>query len=237
LELRKGKVLKDGKTKRVYSTQAEDQLILSFKDTVRFFDGGESVAFRNKGRYAAAVSTALFRLLDNYHIATHFVQPLKANELAVQKMDMFPLQVVVWNYGSSHFSKRYGTEKGKPLDFPVIELFWKNEKLHNPLIGADHAIAFSLAKEFEINELVQISRKTNAVLKSFFERRSLILADFQLEFGRTDRGILIGDEMTLDTCRLWHLQNGEIDFNRFRLDRGPVAKTYVDLYEQIGIQP
>jgi phosphoribosylaminoimidazole-succinocarboxamide synthase len=230
-------MLHDGRTKRVYSTQTEDHLILSFKDDVRFFDGGETVPVKNKGRYAAAVSTSLYRLLDNYHIATHFIQPFKANELVVQKMDMFPLQVAVWNYGSSHFSKRYGTDKGKPLDSPVIEFFWKNPKLHNPMIGTDHAIAFSLAKEFEISELVQISRKTNAVLKSFFERRNLVLADFQLEFGRTDRGILIGDEITLDCCRLWAIKDGEIDINRFRLDRGDIAKSYVELFEQIGIQP
>lgn len=237
MEIRKGKVLHDGKTKRVYATQGEDNLILSFKDDVHFYDGGDTIPVKNKGRCAAAVSTALFRLLENYHIATHFVQPYKPNEIIVQKMDMFPLEVVVWNYGSSNFSKRYGTEKGKPLDTPVIELYWKNVKLHNPLIGADHAISFALAKEFEIAELVQISRKTNAVLKSFFERRNLVLADFLLRFGRTDRGILIGDEMTLDRCRLWAVQDGEIDMNRYRLDRGNAAKSYPGLFEQIGIQP
>jgi len=235
LELRKGKLLHDGKTKKMYAAPADDRLILSFKDNVLFYDSGEITPVKNRGKFAASVSATLFRLLENYHILTHFIQSLKPNEMVVQKLDMFPLQVVVWNCSASHFSKRYGIEKGKPLDHPVIEFCWKNPKVHNPTIGLDHAIAFSLAKEIEMSEMVAVARKINAVLKSFFERRNLILADFQLEFGKSDRGILVGDEISLDTCRLWDVQGGQTDMNRFRLDRGNIPKAYKELFERIGV--
>jgi phosphoribosylaminoimidazole-succinocarboxamide synthase len=237
LDFRKGKILQDGRTKRVYLTQVDGRWIVSFKDEACFYDGGELCLIKNRGRLAASSSTAFFRLLENYHILTYFIQPLKANELLVQQLEPFPIQVVVWNYGSSHFSKRFGLERGKPLDYPVIEFYMKTEKGPHPMIGQDHVIAFSLAKEFEIVEMIQISRKVNAVLKSFFERRNLVLADFQLEFGRSDKGILVCDEISPDTCRLWDLQNGQIDMNRFRPDRGHCQTVCLELFERIGFQP
>lgn len=236
MEIRKGKLLHDGKRKRVYEVQTENRLILSFKDTACFFEGNIHSPVKNKGKNAASVSSSLFRLLENYHIATHFIQTLKANELVVQKLKIFPFCVMVWNYASSNFAKRYGLDKGKPLDHPVIEFYWKNEKCHYPLLYADHLITFSLANDSEITEIINISRKTNAILKSFFERRNLILADFQLNLGQSEHGILVGDEITPDTCRLWDYQNGRLDLNRFRLDHGKVQSVYQELFERIGIQ-
>ena len=236
MDFRKGKLLHDGKTKRLYATPSEDRLIAAFKDEARFYDAGDPAVVKNRGRYAAAVSTALFRLLENYHIPTHFVHPYKANEVIVQKLEMFSISAVIWNFASSHFSKRYGTEKGTLLEAPIIEWYWKNPKQHHPMISTDHAITFSLAKENELAEMAHTAKKANAVLKSFFERRSLVLADFRLEFGRCERGIVIGDELTLDTCRLWSTVNGQIDTNRFRFDRAHIQQSYVELFEKIGVQ-
>jgi phosphoribosylaminoimidazole-succinocarboxamide synthase len=237
LEIRKGKLLKDGKTKKVYATNREDVLVLAYKNDIPGGEKRETYKGKNIGRYSNSISGLVFRFLENYHIATHFLETLKHGEMAVKKLSMIPITVWVWNGASGSLCRRYGFEKGKILEFPIVEYYWKNETLHNPLIHFDHALALGLARQQEIQEIDKIARKINAVLKDFFARRNLKLADFTLEFGLLNSDIIMADEVSPDTCRVWDVgKDGTLDVHRFQIGKQDAEEVWTELYNRIEIR-
>jgi len=206
LDIKKGKMVFDGRQKKTYSTSDPDQYILQFKDDFSAFHDSTKKTLNHIGTYNTAISSALFKYLEGYHIHTHFIKVLKPNEMLVKKLEIIPVEIVVWNFSSGTISKRYGIEKGKIFPYPIIEFYLKNKKLHNPMVTIDHVCAFGHAVPDEMQKIDQAARKINAVLKSYFDRRDFKLADFKIEFGRHEQQIVLGDEMTPDTFHLWDVR-------------------------------
>ena len=236
MDIRKGKLLKDGNTKRIFSTNREDVLILSFKDIIMLGDKKETIKGKNIGKYANSISSQVFRFLENYHIPTHFVESSKPGEMSIRNLAMVPISICVWNCASGSLCKRFGFEKGKTFDFPIIELYLKNELLHHPMIHYDHALAMGLIQQHHVQELDRLVRKINAVLKDFFARRNLKMADLSLEFGYLKDEIVLGDEITPKTFHLLDMQqNGALDFNRFQTGRRDPKEIMEELYNRIAL--
>lgn len=234
MEIRKGKLLKDGKTKKVFATNNADVLVFSFKNEIPVGEKREIFKGKAVGRNAAEVSGHVFRFLANYHISTHFIDTPKPGEMTVRRLDMIPLTVWVWNGASGSLCRRYGLEKGRILDIPIVEFYWKNEALHNPMIQSDHALALGLVKPQAMLELDRLSRKINAVLKDFFARRNLKLADFALEFGFLNNDIVLGDEFSPDTFRVWDMpRDGSPDLSRFQIGKHDAETVFSEIVKRV----
>jgi len=210
LDIRKGKLLYEGKTKKVYPTNDPDQLIIHFKNEIFPSHTGKKETIKNKGAINNTISSLLFQYLESYHIPTHYVDILKPDEILVRKLEIIPMEVKIWNFVTASLSKRFGVQKGTVLACPIIEFHLKNDKLKNPMITIDHACAFGFGDPEEMQNIDRMVRKINAVLKSYFDRRELKLVDLNLEFGRFGNQILIGDEISLDNCRFFKVLDGEI---------------------------
>ncbi|MBN2029770.1 phosphoribosylaminoimidazolesuccinocarboxamide synthase [bacterium] len=210
MDVKKGKMIRDGRFKKIYPTNHPDQYVIQFKDDLPVIKDGKKKALIHKGEYNAAISSALFRYLEGYHIHTHFIKLLKPNEMLVKRLEMIPIEIMVWNFSSGAISKRYSIENGKIFPCPIVELYLKDKKLHYPMMTIDHVCAFGYAGSEEIQKMDQTVRKINAVLKSYFERRGFRLADFKIEFGRYQNNIVLGDEMTPDTFHLWDTSGEDI---------------------------
>jgi phosphoribosylaminoimidazole-succinocarboxamide synthase len=230
LEIRKGKLLHEGKTKKLYPTNDSELLIIHFKDVLAPSPGKKKTTVKGKGAINNAISSLIFQFLESYHIPTHFVKVLKPEEMLVKRMEIMPIMGIVWNFATKSLYKRFGVTKGLPLTCPIVELFVKNEKLKNPMITIDHACAFGYGTLEEMQDIDRMIRKTNAVLKSFFERRELELVDLKLEFGRADGKIFLADEVSLDTCHFYDIQSEEAGSRILLPDE---AENMVKIYESL----
>jgi len=231
VEIKKGKIIYNGTTKKVYPTEDDGLLILHFKDEVKGKNAQQSKV-KNKGNVNAKMSRTLFPFLESYHVNTHFVNGMQDNEILVKDAEVIPVQVVVWNIADRDFAKRYKIKKGFMLEYPVVELYLKNKELKNPMISADYASAFGHATHDEMKEIDSISRKINAVLKSFFSRRRLLLGSIVLEFGRQkdgERRIILTDEISADSTLLYDADKGMEFFSQYN----SLAEAYKVLDERI----
>lgn len=231
--VKKKKMLYEGKTKIVYETDNEDLLIHEFTDDA--VDGAKKGKIKSKGVVNNQISSHLFMYLDNYHVPTHFVKTHSSNTMLVKKLDMIPVEVVMRNFATGSSVKRYGVEDGKELERPVLEYYLKDEKKDDTVVDDHHILALEYATAEELKQIERFALKINAVLKSFFYRRSLMLVDFKLEFGRNKSGKLtLGDEVSADTCHFWDVVNGgKLDKNRFRQDRGNVEEVYEEVRRRV----
>lgn len=195
-------MLSAGRTKRLLEDGA-DRLVLEFTDDAVLPDGRVKAPFKGKGAVCAQFSEAVFRYLESYHIAHHFVERVGDNRLKVRKLRMLPLTVQVRNVATADLVERFSLEEGQVLDYPVIEHYLKRPGLEPTLVNTSHCLAFQLAQEEEIRAVGRVAAKVNAVLRSFFDRRDVQLVDFRLEFGLAGGALLIGDEISPDSCRLW----------------------------------
>ncbi len=203
------KKIYEGKTKKLYETDNENELVIEFKNDVPYSDEGKVFTFRNKGAINNLTSCHLFRFLASYHIATHFIKELSNKEMLVKKMKMIPLQVVTRNIASGNLVKRYGLEDGKELECPVIEYYLKSVQVEDPLINKDHIVAFGHASSEELKEIHRTASKINVILKDFFRRRKLEVVDFKLEFGRLGDKIVVGDELSFENFTFWDVETGK----------------------------
>lgn len=227
-------MLYEGKAKKVYLTDDSRYLLLEFKDDLSAFDGAKKSKFERKGEINNQISAFLFEYLESFHISTQFVQAVSANSMLVKKLKMIPVEFVVRNIATGSLCKRYPVEDGKILDYPIQELFLKDDSRHDPLMNETHAYAFGLCTPDQMRAMSRIGSKVNAVLKSFFDRRGLILVDFKLEFGVYENDIYVGDEISGDTCRIWDKKTMEkLDKDRFRHDLGGIEKSYEELMNRI----
>lgn len=230
MDYKKGKLLCEGESKKVFTTNEPDYNILLLKD-VR-----NQKKVPNRGKHCAAVSTSIFKLLKSYHIPNHFVQYDKSNELVVKNLDMIPVQITVWNYVSKDFFKRFNVfAEGEALPCPVIEMYMKTDKKRNQMINLDHVCVFGYATPEDIQHIDTIIRKINAILKSHFERRNLKLVKLDLEFGRFHDKLLLGDEISPDTCEFWDIdETGKIDQKRFQPGNIKSESEYKELRNRIS---
>lgn len=228
------KLIKDGKTKRLFSAEREDQLIIEFKDVESVFDGDKKAKFKNKGALRNNISKAIFEYLGSYNIPTHFSEKVSDKEMRVRKLNMIPLIVIIRNVAAGSLCERFKVEEGAELKYPIIEYYLKNEELNNPLILESHAYAFGYATPDEMKHISRLASKINAVLKSYLERRKLKLIDYKLEFGRYQNQIYLGNEITPDTSRLWDmLEDDKLDKEHFSFENNKAEKSYQEISQRL----
>ena len=227
--------LYEGKAKKVFATEDPSLLIVSYKDDATAFNGLKKGTIEGKGVINNRMSNALMRLLEKKGIPTHYVKELSDRDTLVKKVSIVPLEVIVRNIAAGSFSKRYGVEEGLQFSSPTIEFSYKNDALGDPLINEYHIAAIGLADASEIYTIKKYAFAVNEQLKAFWASCGVTLVDFKLEFGKlADGSIVLADEISPDTCRLWDSATGEkLDKDRFRRDLGGVENAYREIMKRL----
>ncbi len=229
--------LYEGKAKKVFTTEDPDILIVSYKDDATAFNGLKKGTIAGKGSINNRMSNALFQKLEKAGVPTHFVQELNDRETAVRRVEIVPLEVIVRNTAAGSFSKRLGVPEGTEFSEPTIEFSYKNDELGDPLINSYFARALNLATAEEVETIKKYAFMVNDFLKAEFLKAGLRLIDFKIEFGRFHGKIILADEISPDTCRLWDVQSGEkMDKDRFRRDLGNVEEAYIEVAKRLGLE-
>ena len=233
--MEKKEQLYEGKAKKVFATEDPQLLIVQYKDDATAFNGLKKGTIVGKGIINNQMSNRLMAMLESEGVPTHFVQELSQRETLVKKVSIVPLEVIVRNIAAGSFSKRYGVDEGVVFDQPTIEFSYKNDELGDPLLNTKHALALKVATPEEIETIERYSLKINEVLKSCWLSCGVILVDFKLEFGRlADGTIVLADEISPDTCRLWDSETHEkLDKDRFRRDLGGVEEAYAEIMKRL----
>ena len=233
--MEKKEQLYEGKAKKVFATEDPQLLIVQYKDDATAFNGLKKGTIVGKGIINNQMSNRLMAMLESEGVPTHFVQELSQRETLVKKVSIVPLEVIVRNIAAGSFSKRYGVDEGVVFDQPTIEFSYKNDELGDPLLNTKHALALKVATPEEIKTIERYSLKINEVLKSCWLSCGVILVDFKLEFGRlADGTIVLADEISPDTCRLWDSKTHEkLDKDRFRRDLGGVEEAYAEIKKRL----
>ena len=233
--MEKKEQLYEGKAKKVFATDDPNLVIVSYKDDATAFNGEKKGTIAGKGAINNVMSNHMFQLLEQQGVPTHFVEQLSDRETVVKKVSIVPLEVIVRNISAGSFAKRYGVKEGIVFDEPTFELSYKNDDLGDPLMNEYHAIALGLATREEIELIKSMTFKVNEVMKQYFDTLNVTLVDFKLEFGKTADGkIVLADEISPDTCRLWDKTTGEkLDKDRFRRDMGGVEEAYQEIMKRV----
>ncbi len=230
----KGKLLYEGKAKKVYATDEADLFIQDFKDDATAFDAAKRGTITQKGVCNNKISSRLFELLISQGVPTHFVKMLSEREMLVKKLEIVPVEVTIRNVVAGGMAKTFGLEEGTELKTAVLEYHYKSDALHDPLMNRHHVLAMGLATDQEMDLIDKYSFEVNRILKGFFDQRGLKLVDFKLEFGRHKGEILLGDEISPDTCRLWDKEtNKKLDKDRFRRDLGDIEEAYQEVLKRV----
>jgi len=227
--------LYEGKAKIVYSTDDPNLVSQQFKDDATAFDGKKKGQIAHKGVRNATISNRLFRLLEERGIVTQLVEQTADDTLLCKRLEMFPVEVVVRNYAAGSICKRLGFEEGHKMKKPMLEFFLKDDSLGDPLVTDAHIEELELLTRAERDEIERLALEVNEALVEFFAERKVLLVDFKLEFGRDSEGnIVLGDEISPDTCRFWDAETGEkMDKDRFRRDLGNVEEAYEEMLKRV----
>ena len=233
--MEKKEQLYEGKAKKVYATEDPEQLIVSYKDDATAFNGQKKGTIAGKGAINNRMSNFLMAMLEKHGVPTHLVQELNERETVVKKVSIVPLEVIIRNISAGSFSKRYGVAEGIVFEEPTLEFPYKNDDLGDPLINRYHALALKLASREELETIQTLAFRVNEVLKAYFLGLGMTLVDFKLEFGRlSDGSIVLADEISPDTCRLWDSKTHEkLDKDRFRRDLGGVEEAYQEVMRRL----
>ena len=233
--MKKLEMIYEGKAKRVYATDEAELLIVDYKDDATAFNGEKRGTIVGKGVINNQMSNRLMRRLEQAGVPTHFVKELSERETLVRRVEIVPLEVIVRNRSAGSFSKRYGVEEGHIFDAPTLEFSYKNDALGDPLINSSHVIALGLAAPEELELIRRYAFRVNEVLSALWASRGITLVDFKLEFGRlADGTIVLADEISPDTCRLWDSATGKkLDKDRFRRDLGGVEDAYAEVMRRL----
>ena len=233
--MQKLEMIYEGKAKRVYATDDPELLIVDYKDDATAFNGVKKGTIVGKGVINNQMSNRLMRRLERGGVPTHFVQELSERETVVKRVQIVPLEVIVRNISAGSFAKRYGVEEGIVFDEPTVEFSYKNDALGDPLINSSHAIALHLATREELDLIRRLALRVNELLREFWASCGVTLVDFKLEFGRlADGAIILADEISPDTCRLWDSATGKkLDKDRFRRDLGGVEDAYAEVMRRL----
>ena len=233
--MQKKEQLYEGKAKKVFATDDPNLYIVDYKDDATAFNGQKKGQIAGKGVINNVMSNHMFQLLEQHGVPTHFVEQLSDRETLVKKVSIVPLEVIIRNISAGSFAKRYGVREGIVFKAPTIEFSYKNDDLGDQLINDYHALALELATQEEIDEIKAMAFKVNEVMKEYFDHLNVTLVDFKLEFGKTPDGkIILADEISPDTCRLWDKTTGEkLDKDRFRRDLGGVEEAYQEIMRRV----
>ena len=236
--MEKGAQLYEGKAKKVFATGDPELLIVSYKDDATAFNGQKRGTIRGKGIINNRMSNLLMQLLEENGIPTHFVKELSERDTLVKKVAIVPLEVIVRNRSAGSFAARYGVEEGIIFAAPTVEFSYKNDALGDPLLNDSHALALGLATRDELDTIRGYALNIDGILSAFWKSCGVTLVDFKLEFGRLSDGtIVLADEISPDTCRLWDSATGEkLDKDRFRRDLGGVEEAYQEIMRRLEAQ-
>ena len=227
--------LYEGKAKKVFKTDDPELLIVDYKDDATAFNGLKKGTIAGKGVINNQMSNRLMAKLEKSGVPTHFVRELSERETLVKKVSIVPLEFIIRNIAAGSFSKRYGVPEGVVFEQPTIEFSYKNDELGDPLLNSYHALALKLATPAEIETIKDYSFRVNDFLKAFWKECGVTLVDFKLEFGRLSDGtIVLADEISPDTSRLWDAKTGEkLDKDRCRRDMGGVEEAYAEISRRL----
>ena len=233
--MEKKELLYEGKAKKVYTTDDPQQLIVSYKDDATAFNGLKKGTITGKGVINNKMSNLLMARLEKEGIPTHLVKELNDRETLVKKVSIVPLEVIVRNISAGSFAKRYGVEEGIVFDQPTFELSYKDDDLGDPLLNDDHALALKLATPEELALIRKYALTVDRLMQEVWADCGVTLVDFKLEFGRLEDGtIVLADEISPDTCRLWDSKTHEkLDKDRFRRDLGGVEDAYAEVMRRM----
>lgn len=233
--MQKKEQLYEGKAKKVFATDDPELYIVDYKDDATAFNGEKKGTIAGKGVINNVMSNHMFQILEKQGVPTHFVEQLSERETVVKKVSIVPLEVIIRNISAGSFAKRYGVEEGIVFARPTIEFSYKNDDLGDPLINDYHAMALGLATAEEIEKIKAMAFQVNEVMKAYFDKLNVILVDFKLEFGKTSDGsIILADEISPDTCRLWDESTHEkLDKDRFRRDMGGAEEAYEEVMRRL----
>jgi phosphoribosylaminoimidazole-succinocarboxamide synthase len=238
MEIKQGGKIYEGKAKILYATNDKDLVIQHFKDEATAFDGTKKGIIQDKGVCNNKISSTLFAMLKKKGIPSHFVKQLNDRDMLIKKLSIVKVEVIVRNVAAGSLAKRLGLPEGTPMKRTVLEYCYKNDALHDPQINIHHVLAIGLATEKQMQTIDTLSFKINNVLKPFFKKRGLNLIDFKLEFGVYKGKILLGDEISPDTCRFWDSKTNEkLDKDRFRRDLGNVEEAYQEILKRVTTSP
>lgn len=232
--IEKREMLYEGKAKKIYKTDDPDLLWVEYKDDATAFNGLKKGTISNKGVLNNLISSHFFELLSQKGVPNHFVKKISDREQIVKKLDIIPVEVIVRNLAAGSISKRVGIEEGVEFDMPVVEYCYKNDELSDPLINDDHIRVLKLAADEQMKQIRSIALKVNEILKEYLKDKCIVLVDFKLEFGMHKGEVMLGDEISPDTCRFWDSKTKEkLDKDRFRRDLGRVEDAYKEVYNRL----
>lgn len=234
--MEKLELLYEGKAKKVFKTEDEDALIVDYKDDATAFNGEKKGTIVGKGAINNRMTNHIFKLLEKEGVPTHYIEELSDCETVVKKVQIVPLEVIIRNIAAGSFSKKLGIEEGRKLLAPTLEFSYKDDALGDPMINDYYAIAIGVATREEIDTITKYAFKVNEVLMKYFDSLGIELVDFKIEFGRYKGQIILADEISPDTCRLWDKETHEkLDKDRFRRDLGNVEDAYQEVFRRLGI--
>ncbi len=229
-----GAMIYEGKAKKIFATDKPDQVVQYFKDDATAFNAQKRGTIVEKGIINNKVSERLFRLVEQGGVPTHFVQRLSDREMLTKKVTIVPVEVVVRNVMAGSLAKRLGLKEGESIEPAIVEWYYKNDALGDPLISDEHIRLMKLAMPEQMAEIKRLALKVNSLLQPFFRERQIILVDFKLEFGMHNGKLILADEISPDTCRFWDQKTGEsMDKDRFRKDLGKIEEAYREVLKRV----
>ena len=228
-------LLYEGKAKRVYKTDKENEVHIYYKDDATAFNGVKKAQISNKGILNNKITEILFQKLDKLGVKNHFISRIDDRTQLCQKVDIIPLEFIVRNYIAGSMAKRLQIEEGTKPKNTIFEICLKDDELGDPLINDHHAVAMEICTYEELHSMYTMANKVNEILSSTFIKEGIILVDFKIEFGKNNKGeILLADEISPDTCRLWDSVTLEkLDKDRFRRDLGSIEEAYIEILKRI----
>jgi phosphoribosylaminoimidazole-succinocarboxamide synthase len=229
-----GTLIYEGKAKKLFTTGRPDEVLQYFKDDATAFNAQKRGTIVEKGVINNKISERLFRLLEQNGVPTHFMERKSDREMLTKKVSIVPVEVVVRNIVAGSLAKRLGLKEGEAIQPPIVEWYYKNDALGDPLIADDHVRLLKLATQKQLADIKELALKVNSVLQPFFAERRMILVDFKLEFGVHNGRLILADEISPDTCRFWDQVTREsMDKDRFRKDLGKIEEAYQEVLRRV----
>jgi phosphoribosylaminoimidazole-succinocarboxamide synthase len=227
-------LLYTGKAKSVYHTDTKSKLIVEFRDDITAFDGGKKDVLKDKGSYNASVSAFFFEYLEQNRVKTHFFSMLDPYHMVVRKLEMIPLEVIVRNIAAGSIVRNYPFREGAPLDPPVIVIDYKDDARHDPMLNDEIILALKLLTPAELKKIKKVALEVNRLLSALLAAQGITLVDFKIEFGRQGKTIYLGDEISMDSMRLWDKKTGaSLDKDVYRFEKGDVMAIYSRVAQRI----
>ena len=234
--MNKKELINSGKVKSVFTTDNEDEVIIEFRDEMTAGDGARKEVMNDKGAYNAVISSKIFKVLEENGIETQFIDLPEPNVMIAKRLEMIPIEVIVRNIATGSLVRKYPIEDGTKLDPPIVQMDFKDDEYHDPMLNDSLIKALGIATQEEIDIITEKALKVNETLKEFFADAGIILVDFKIEFGKDkDGNILLGDEISPDSCRLWDSETLDmLDKELFRKGHDDeVMEAYIEVYNRI----